>query len=126
PAATADVERREARSPSEVRGALAALAKASAASGFGVLDSRRATAGTLTALLLGGPDAAPVVLTAPEDPETLAAIAPLLGDLAVAKLADDVKRLRVALARRRVALAGPATDFGLASYCLNPSQPVHD
>jgi DNA polymerase I-like protein with 3'-5' exonuclease and polymerase domains len=66
------------------------------------------------------------VLTAPEDPETLTAIAPLLGDLAVAKLADDVKQLRVALARRRVAFAGPATDFGLASYCLNPSQPVHD
>ena len=37
-----------------------------------------------------------------------------------------MKRVRVAFARRRVALAGPATDLGLASYCLNPSQPVHD
>jgi DNA polymerase-1 len=32
----------------------------------------------------------------------------------------------VALARRRLGLAGPATDFGIASYCLNPSRPLHD
>jgi DNA polymerase-1 len=36
-----------------------------------------------------------------------------------------MKALRVVLARRRLALAGPTLDFGIASYCLNPSQPVH-
>ena len=68
PAVTADVERREARSPSEVRAALASLAKAPAVSVFAVLDSPRATAGALTALLLGGPGGPPVGFTAPEDP----------------------------------------------------------
>jgi DNA polymerase-1 len=126
PAATVDVERREAASPREVAAAIGALATQPAVSVFAVLDSPRATAGRLTALVLGGPAAPPVVLTTPEAPETLAALAPLLGDFAVAKLGNDVKGLRVALARRRLGLAGPTMDFGLASYCLNPSQPVHD
>jgi len=126
PAATADVERRTAGTAREVAAAVATLGKAAAISLFAVLDSPRATSAGLTALLVGAPDGSPVVFTTPEAPETLAAIAPLLGDLAVAKLGDDVKTLRVALARRRLPLAGPTTDFGLASYCLNPSQPVHD
>jgi DNA polymerase-1 len=125
-AAVAEVERRTASSPSEVAAAVASLAKAPALSVFAVLDSPRATSAKLGALVLGAPDASPIVLTSPEDPATLAALAPLLGDLAVAKLGNDVKSLRVAMARRRIALAGPAMDFGLASYCLNPSQPVHD
>jgi DNA polymerase-1 len=126
PAATVEVERREAASPAEVAGVVAALAKEPAVSVFAVLDSPRATSAGFTAIVLGGPSGPPVVLTTPEAPETLTAIAPLLGDFAVAKLGDDLKTLRVALARRRIGLAGPAMDFGLASYCLNPSQPTHD
>jgi DNA polymerase-1 len=124
--ATAGAERRTAGSPREVAAALGALAKEPALAVIAVLDSPRATAAKLSALVLGAPDASPVVLTAPEVPETLAAVAPLLGDLAVTKLGNDVKSLRVAMARRRIAVAGPVMDFGLASYCLNPSQPVHD
>ncbi len=126
PAVTAEVERREAASPGDVAAAVAALAKEPALAVFAVLDSPRATSARLTAFLLGGPSGPPIVFTTPEAPETLAAIAPLLGDFAVAKLGDDLKTLRVALARRRIGLVGPAMDFGLASYCLNPSQPVHD
>src|SRR5262249_49014953 len=29
-------------------------------------------------------------------------------------------------ARRRVAVAGPSLDLGIASYCLNPTRPGHD
>jgi DNA polymerase-1 len=126
PTASVEVERREAASASEVAAVVAALAKEPAVSVFAVLDSPRATSAGLTAILLGGPSGPPVVLATPESPETLAAIAPLLGDFAVTKLGNDLKALRVALARRRIGLAGPAMDFGLASYCLNPSQPVHD
>ncbi len=126
PAATAEVERREAGSPSEVGAAVATLAKEGAVAVLAVLDSPRAGSAGLTAIVIGGAAGPPVVLTTPEAPETLAAIAPLVGDFAVAKLGDDLKSLRVALARRRIGLAGPAMDFGLASYCLNPSQPVHD
>jgi DNA polymerase-1 len=126
PAATADVERREAGSPTEVAAAVATFAKEGAVSVLAVLDSPRAGSAGLTAIVMGGAAGPPVVLTAPEAPETLAAIAPLMGDFAVAKLGNDLKSLRVALARRRIGLAGPAMDFGLASYCLNPSQPVHD
>jgi DNA polymerase-1 len=52
-------------------------------------------------------------------------LAPLLGSLATVKVGEDVKALRVLLARRRLALAGPTMDLGLASYCLNPSAPAH-
>src|SRR5438094_4030257 len=48
-----------------------------------------------------------------------------MGDLAVAKLGADLKALRVALARRGVALAGPGFDLSLAYYCLNPSRAEH-
>src|SRR5207249_1322839 len=50
---------------------------------------------------------------------------PALGDLAVAKLGGDLKTLRVALARRGIALAGPTFDVSLASYCLNPTRADH-
>ncbi len=120
------VERREARSASEVAAAVGALATQPAVSVFAVLDSARATVARVTALVLGAPEATPVVLSAPESPETLEALGALLGDLAVTKVGSELKALRVALARRRVGIAGPAMDLGLASYCLNPSQPVHD
>jgi DNA polymerase-1 len=126
PAATVEVERREARSPAEVTAAVATLAKEPALAAFAVLDSPRATSAGLTALVLSGASGHPIVFAAPEAPETLAAIAPLLGDFAVTKLGNDLKTLRVAFARRRIGIAGPSMDFGLASYCLNPSQPTHD
>jgi DNA polymerase-1 len=78
----------------------------------------------LEGLALAGPSG-PVVIAEPDAPGALAALAPLMGDLAVAKLGADLKALRVALARRGVALAGPRFDLALASYCLNPSRAEH-
>jgi DNA polymerase-1 len=126
PVVSVSIERREVRTATEVAGAIAPLAKAPAVSVYAVLDSPRATSARLTALVLGGAAGAPVVVVEPEAPETLAALAPLLGDFAITKLGDDLKSVRVALARRRLALAGPAMDLGIASYCLNPSRPLHD
>src|SRR5207249_2593689 len=54
-----------------------------------------------------------------------AKLRPLFADLAVAKVGADLKALRVALGRRGLALAGPAFDLALASYCLNPSRTDH-
>jgi DNA polymerase-1 len=65
------------------------------------------------------------VIEALDAPGVLAALAPLLADMAVTKLGADVKSLRVALARRGVRLVGPTFDASLASYCINPSQPDH-
>jgi DNA polymerase-1 len=126
PPILATVERREVRTPSEVASAIAPFAKASAVAVGVVLDSPRATAARLSQVVLAGPTGAPVVVNEPENPETLAVLAPLFADFATAKLGSDLKTVRVALARRRLGLAGPATDFGIASYCLNPSQPTHD
>jgi DNA polymerase-1 len=106
PAATADLERREARSPGEVRAALAALAKAPAVSVFAVLDSPRATAGALTALVLRAPGAPPVVLTAPEDPADLWRSRRSSATSRSREARRRREALRVALARRRVAFAG--------------------
>jgi DNA polymerase-1 len=89
------------------------------------LDSVRATAARLTALALAGPSGPVVHVAAPEAPGVLAAVAPLLSDLAATKLGADLKALRVALARRGLALAGPTFDLALASYCLNPSRAEH-
>jgi DNA polymerase-1 len=126
PAASAGGERREARTPAEVERALGALRGASVVSVAAVLDSARATAARVTAMVVAGASGPVVVLTEPEAPETLAALAPLMGDLAITKIGDDLKALRVALARRRVRMAGPTMDLGIASYCLNPSRPMHD
>src|SRR5205807_1605224 len=76
----------------------------------------------LEGLALAGPSGPVVVVAEPDAP---GALAPLMGDLAVAKLGADLKALRVALARRGVALAGPGFDVALASYCLNPSRAEH-
>ena len=120
-----EVERRALTTPAEVAAALPALARAGTlALGWG-LDSGRATAARLTALAVAGPTGPVNVVAAPEAPAVLAALAPVLGDLAVTKVGADLKALRVALARRGVALAGPAFDIALASYCLNPSRPEH-
>src|SRR5439155_1382119 len=120
-----EVERRALTTPAEVAAALPALARAGTlALGWG-LDSGRATAARLTALAVAGPTEPVNVVGAPEAPAVLAALAPVLGDLAVTKVGADLKALRVALSRRGVALAGPAFDIALASYCLNPSPPEH-
>jgi DNA polymerase-1 len=126
PVATASVDRRVVQTPSEVSAAVAALAREPAISIFVVLDSPRATAAGLTAVVLAGRTGSPIVVTAPDAPDVLAALAPLARDLAVTKLGDDLKAVRVAFARRRLALGGAAVDFAIASYCLNPSRPVHD
>jgi DNA polymerase-1 len=126
PAVAVAPERRTAATPREVAEAISRLRTEPTVSLYAVLDSPRATAARITAVVLGGPDGAPVVVTNPEAPESLTALAPLLADLAVTKLGDDLKTIRVALARRRLALVGPTMDLGIASYCLNPSQPLHD
>ena len=120
-----EVERCAVRTPEEVAAALPALCGAGALAVAWGLDSGRATAAQLTALALAGRTGPVQVVAAPEAPGVLAALAPALGDLAVAKLGGDLKALRVALARRGVALAGPAFDVALASYCLNPTRPDH-
>ncbi|HLK11749.1 MAG TPA: DNA polymerase I [Candidatus Binatia bacterium] len=119
------VERREARTPAEVTAALERLRAAAVVALVPTFDGLRATTARFTALALAGPDGPVTLLPAPEDADALAACAPLFADLAVLKLGADVKALRVALARRGLALAGPAFDVALASYCLNPSRTDH-
>src|SRR5207247_599576 len=99
----------------EMRAALGALAAAGVGGGVPV-------GARLEGLALAGPSGPVVVVAEPDAP---GALAPLMGDLAVAKLGADLKALRVALARRGVALAGPGFDVALASYCLNPSRAEH-
>ncbi len=106
------------RTPEEMRAALGALAAAGAVAVVPV-------GARLEGLALAGPSGAVVVIAERDAPGALAALAPLMGDLAVAKLGADLKALRVALARRGVALAGPGFDLALASYCLNPSRAEH-
>ncbi len=126
PAVTASVERHEATGPDAVASAVRALAKESAAAVYWVADSPRATAARLTAVVLGGATGPATVITSPEDPRTLGALASLCRDFAVTKIGDDLKTLRVLLARRREAMAGPTMDLAVASYCLNPSARLHD
>src|SRR5438046_568155 len=106
------------RTPEEMRAALGALAAAGAVAVVPV-------GARLEGLTLAGPSGPVVVIAEVDAPGALAALAPLMGDLAVAKLGADLKALRVALARRGVALAGPGFDLALASYCLNPSRAEH-
>ena len=116
--AVPEVEHTTPRRPEEVRTALGALAAAGAVAIVPV-------GARLEALALAGPSGPVVVIAEPDAPGALAALAPLVGDLAVTKLGADLKALRVALARRGVALAGPGFDIALASYCLNPSRAEH-
>jgi len=113
--AAPEVEHTAPRTPAEMRAALGALA---AAGVVGVVP----VGARLEGLALAGPSGPVVVVAEPDAP---GALAPLMGDLAVAKLGADLKALRVALARRGVALAGPGFDVALASYCLNPSRAEH-
>src|SRR5207247_1192555 len=106
------------RTPEEMRAALGALAAAGA---VGVVP----VGARLEGLALAGPSGPVVVIAEVDAPGALAALAPLMGDLATAKLGADLKALRVALARRGVALAGPGLPRALASYCLNPSRAEH-
>jgi DNA polymerase-1 len=119
------VEQCVVRSVAEVAGALPALQASAAVALVPALDSPRATAARFTGLAVAPPDGPVTLVAAPDEPGVLGTLAPLLGDLAVAKLGGDLKALRVACARRGVALAGPSFDVGLASYCLNPSRPDH-
>src|SRR5207249_5635576 len=118
-----EVERRAVSTPAEVAAALPALRRAGTLALAWGLDSGRATAAHLTAFAVAGPTGPVNVGASPEAPAVLAALAPALGDLAVTKIGSDLKALRVALARRGVALAGPAVDAGPASYRLTPSRP---
>src|SRR5882724_4773767 len=123
--AAPEVERCEASTPAAIAAAVRPLAAAGTVAVAPMLDSVRATAARLVALALAGPTGPVTLATEPETPEALAALAPLLGDLAVMKIGGDLKASRVAFARRGVALAGPGFDLSLASYCLNPSRAEH-
>src|SRR5438477_294821 len=98
------------RTPEEMRAALGALAAAGAVAVVPVGPA-------LEGLALAGPSGPAVVIAEPGAPGALAAPAPLLGDLAVAKPGPGLTALRLALARRGVALAGPGFDLAPASYC---------
>src|SRR5438552_17655369 len=113
--AAPEVEYTAPRAPAETRAALGALAAAGVVAVVPV-------GARLEALARAGPSGPVVVVAEPDAP---GALAPLMGDLAVAKLGADLKALRVALARRGVALARPALDVALSSYCLNPSRAEH-
>ena len=120
-----EVERCALRTAAEVAAALPALCATGTLAVACALDSGRATAGRLTALAVAAPSGPVNAVATPEEPAVLAALGPALGDLAVAKLGGDLKTLRVALARRGIALAGPTFDVSLASYCLNPTRADH-
>jgi DNA polymerase-1 len=122
--AVPEVARAVLGSAAEVEAALPALRAAGAVALVPSLDSARATTAGLRALALA-PPAGPVAVLVASPPPALAALAPLLGDLAVTKLGADLKALRVALARRGLPFAGPSFDLALASYCLNPSRADH-
>jgi DNA polymerase-1 len=123
--AAPEVAHTEAGSAAAAVAAVAALGAPPAVALIPVLDSVRATAARLAAVAVAPPSGPVVLVTDAETPDTLAALAPLLGDLAVSKIGADVKALRVALARRGLPLAGPTFDVSLASYCLNPSRAEH-
>jgi DNA polymerase-1 len=119
------IERREVRTPAELTSLVPSLQAAGTVAIVAQLDSPRATVAHLTTLALASADGAVMVLPAPEEPGLLAAMAPLFGDLAVAKIGADLKTLRVSLARRGIALGGAGFDLSLASYCENPTRPDH-
>ncbi|HUE30764.1 MAG TPA: DNA polymerase I [Verrucomicrobiae bacterium] len=116
--AAPEVERTTPHGPEEMRAALGGLAAAGAVAVVPV-------GARLEGLALAGPSGPVVVIADAAAAGALGALAPLMGDLAVAKVGADLKALRVALARRGVALAGPGFDLALASYCLNPSRAEH-
>src|SRR5262249_10277224 len=119
------VESREVRTPAEVAAVVPTLQAAGTVAVVAQFDSSRATVAHLTRVALAPPDAAVAVVSTPEEPGVLAAVGPLLGDLATAKVGADLKTLRVALARHGIALAGAGFDLSLASYCENPTRPDH-
>ncbi len=121
-----DVAQHRLDTAAQAEVAAARLARGGTVAVVAALDSPRATTARLEALALAGPTGPVEVLAAPDEAAMLAAVAPLLGDLAVTKVGAGLKSVRVALARRGVALAGPCFDLGLASYCLNPSRADHD
>ncbi|TMA86659.1 MAG: DNA polymerase I, partial [Deltaproteobacteria bacterium] len=119
----ADVEWTAVDTPEAITAALPALRAAGAMSVVATFDSVRATASRFETLAVGHPSGPVALVAAPE--EALPTLGPLFADLAVAKVGADLKALRVALGRRGLALAGPAFDLALASYCLNPSRTDH-
>jgi DNA polymerase-1 len=120
------LECRTIEATEELEAAVAALQSGGAVAVAAVFDSGRATAAHLDALALAGSSGPVLLVPRADDPATLARIAPLFADLAVTKVGADLKSVRVALARRGHAFAGPAFDLALASYCLNPSRAAHD
>jgi DNA polymerase-1 len=113
----AAVERREVASAAELAAALETMAGQTPIALVGRVGPWRALEG----IAVAGPEDPVVVAMEP----AASALAPLVGDPAALKIGDDLKALRVALARHGVTLAGPAFDIGLASYCLNPSRADH-
>jgi DNA polymerase-1 len=124
-APTAEVERTVVTTAAEAGKAVERLRGVGAVAVIPIFDGPRATAARIEALALAGPSGPVALVLHPEETGVLGALAPLLGDLAVGTIGADVKALRVALARRGIALAGPTFDVALASYCLNPSRADH-
>jgi DNA polymerase-1 len=116
---------REAADAAAVEAGLRALRAAPALALVAEVDSQRATVAGLRRLAVASANAPVLVVTDPDAEAVRSALAPTLSDLAVEKVGADLKSLRVTLARRGVALAGPMFDVSLASYCLNPSRTDH-
>jgi DNA polymerase-1 len=123
---TAAVERRLVERPEDVAALVKRLARGGEVGVGVVYDSPRRTVARLGGIALAAADGPVHFLPGVERPEVLRALAPLLEDMAVAKVGDDLKGLRVALARRRVGVSGSLVDLGLASYCLDPTKARHD
>ncbi|HWP64985.1 MAG TPA: DNA polymerase I [Candidatus Limnocylindria bacterium] len=124
--AAVSIERRELASVKDAAALVAEARRAGVVAVVPVFDSPRPTAARLLALALALEGGAVSVVADPERPELLRALAPVFEDLAITKLGADLKALRVALARRGIAVAGGCMDVSLASYCLNPSRAGHD
>jgi DNA polymerase-1 len=119
------VERREVTTPAELDALAAAIRRAGAVAVSAQFDSPRRTRARLTALALAPAGGVVALVREPDRPELVPSLAGIFGDLALTTIGCDVKGLRVALARRGIALAGTITDLALASYCLNPSRASH-
>ena len=116
----AAVELREAADATAVGAGLRGLRAAPSLAVMAEVDSPRATAANLRRLAVASAGDPVLIVTDPEADAIRPVLAEVLGDLAIEKIGADLKSLRVTLARRGLALAGPVFDVSLASYCLNP------
>jgi DNA polymerase-1 len=124
-AETAGVEHAVIDGREALAGLVRRLLAAPAIAMAGVLDGPRPTVADVEALAFWTGSGPVAVLPRPDE-EALVALASVLGAERVTKVGGGLKSLRVALARRGIALAGPRFDVELASYCLNPSRAAHD